>query len=79
MKVLAVIATLVVPAVVSSPATAAAKAALPDPTARGPYGHQVIDEAKFGLAGIQEPNSDGAAPAAGTAQAPEQVEIRGRT
>jgi hypothetical protein len=54
------------------------KPSLPDPTARGPYGHQVIEEAKFGLASIEEPNSDGAAPAAGTAQAPEQVEIRGQ-
>jgi hypothetical protein len=51
---------------------------LPDPTARGPFGHQVIEEAKFGLATIEEPNSDGAAPTAGTAQAPEQVEIRGQ-
>ncbi|BBH69144.1 hypothetical protein ACTI_58290 [Actinoplanes sp. OR16] len=51
---------------------------LPDPTARGPYGHQVIQEAKFGLATIQEPNSDGAAPTAGTSQAAEQVEIRGQ-
>jgi hypothetical protein len=53
-------------------------AGLPDPTARGPFGHQVIEEAKFGLATIEEPNSDGAAPTAGTAQAPEQVEIRGQ-
>ncbi|MEV4342914.1 Ig-like domain-containing protein [Actinoplanes sp. NPDC049596] len=50
----------------------------PDPTARGPYGHQVVQEAKFGLATIQEPNSDGAAPTAGTAQAPMDVEIRGQ-
>lgn len=52
--------------------------ALPDPTARGPYGHQVIEEAKFGLADIEEPNSDGAPPTPGTAQAPERVEIRGQ-
>ncbi|MDT4935408.1 MAG: large repetitive protein, partial [Pseudonocardiales bacterium] len=58
------------------PATTAAD--LPDPTARGPFGHQVIEEAKFGLATIEEPNSDGAAPTAGTAQAAEQVEIRGQ-
>src|SRR5262249_13326806 len=51
---------------------------LPDPTARGPFGHQVVEEAKFGLATIEEPNSDGAAPTARTAQAPEQVEIRGQ-
>ncbi|GAA4568957.1 hypothetical protein GCM10023193_51710 [Planotetraspora kaengkrachanensis] len=51
---------------------------LPDPMARGPFGHRVIEEAKFGLAAIEEPNSDGAAPTAGTAQAPEQVEIRGQ-
>jgi hypothetical protein len=54
------------------------KTGLPDPTARGPFGHQVIEEAKFGLADIEEPNSDGAAPTPGTAQAAEQVEIRGQ-
>ncbi|GGK77083.1 hypothetical protein Sme01_42810 [Sphaerisporangium melleum] len=58
--------------------SAVTSADLPDPTARGPFGQQVIQEAKFGLATIQEPNSDGAAPTAGTAQAPEQVEIRGQ-
>lgn len=82
--VLSVIASLVVPVALSSRATAAPampaaiSAGLPDPTARGPFGHQVIEEAKFGLADIEEPNSDGAAPTAGTAQAAEQVEIRGQ-
>jgi hypothetical protein len=76
--------TLTIPIGISSPATAAPAtatkpaAAPPDPTARGPYGHQVIQEAKFGLATIQEPNSDGAAPTAGTSQAAERVEIRGQ-
>ena len=51
---------------------------LPDPTATGPYGFQVVQEVKLGLADIQEPNSGGAAPTAGTAQAPEQLEIRGQ-
>ncbi|XVV16578.1 Ig-like domain-containing protein [Actinoplanes sp. CA-131856] len=65
---------------IAAPATATTTkpASLPDPTARGPYGHQVIQEAKFGLATIQEPNSDGAAPTAGTSQAPMDVEIRGQ-
>ena len=69
---------LAVPMATASPAVASAAPALPDPTARGPYGHQVIEEAKFGLATIEEPNSDGAAPTAGTSQAAEQVEIRGQ-
>ncbi|RAK27619.1 hypothetical protein B0I29_1222 [Actinoplanes lutulentus] len=82
---LSVVLTLAIPVGISSPASAAPTASkttptttLPDPTARGPYGHQVIQEAKFGLATIQEPNSDGAAPTAGTSQASEQVEIRGQ-
>jgi hypothetical protein len=83
-----VIAVLAIPLALASPAAAATptitttaattSSGLPDPTARGPYGHQVIEEAKFGLAAIQEPNSDGAAPTAGTSQAAEQVEIRGQ-
>ena len=88
---LPVIALLTVPVALTSQASAAPakkagvaaapakpSAGLPDPTARGPFGHQVIEEAKFGLADIEEPNSDGAAPTAGTAQAAEQVEIRGQ-
>ncbi|MFF5289116.1 Ig-like domain-containing protein [Paractinoplanes globisporus] len=89
-RIFGVIAGLVIPLALATPAAAATNpttttttattkpAALPDPTARGPYGHQVIEEAKFGLATIEEPNSDGAAPTAGTAQAAEQVEIRGQ-
>jgi len=50
---------------------------LPDPLARGGYTPAVIQEAKLGLANIQEPASDGAAPDAGTARAPEEIEIRG--
>src|SRR5215470_16070656 len=75
---LSVITLLTVPTALTSqasaapPKTAAApakpSAGLPDPTARGPFGHQVIEEAKFGLADIEEPNSDGAAPTTGTAQ-----------
>ncbi|WP_229070045.1 Ig-like domain-containing protein [Actinoplanes sp. DH11] len=80
---LSAVLTAAIPVGIAAPATAAPAApttetALPDPTARGPYGHQVIQEAKFGLATIQEPNSDGGAPTAGTAAAPEQVEIRGQ-
>jgi hypothetical protein len=70
------------PAVTSAPAPAApsatTSAGLPDPTARGPYGFNVIEEAKFGTAWIEEPNSSGAAPTPGTAQAAEDVEIRGQ-
>src|SRR5258707_1070940 len=60
------------------PASAPTSASLPDPTARGPFGFQVMEEAKLGTATIEEPNSDGAAPTAGTAQAAETVEIRGQ-
>ncbi|GIM97415.1 Ig-like domain-containing protein [Paractinoplanes toevensis] len=84
--VLSVIAAVAVPMALATPSAAAAatattstsSSALPDPTARGQYGYKVIEEAKFGLATIQEPNSDGAAPTAGTAQAAETVEIRGQ-
>ncbi|MDG4817648.1 alpha/beta hydrolase [Micromonospora sp. WMMD956] len=73
---------LAAPAMAASPTPAApppaAPAGLPDPTARGPFGHQAVQEAKFGLADIQEPNSAGADPTPGTAQAAEQVEIRGQ-
>lgn len=61
----------------TSPSTATSDT-LPDPTAEGPYGHEVIQEVKLGQADIQEPNSSGAAPTAGTAQAEEQLEIRGQ-
>lgn len=50
---------------------------LPDPMARGNYTAVTIQETKLGLASLQEPNSAGAAPTAGTAQAPEELEIRG--
>ncbi|BCJ59148.1 Ig-like domain-containing protein [Micromonospora endophytica] len=88
---LAVVASLAAPVVLTSPVTAApttvppvaatptvTSADLPDPTARGPFGYQAIQEVKFGLATIQEPNSAGADPTAGTAQAAEQIEIRGQ-
>ncbi|GIF22873.1 pimeloyl-ACP methyl ester carboxylesterase [Actinoplanes tereljensis] len=86
---LSVIAAVAVPVALATPAAAAAtvvttattsttSSALPDPTARGTYGYKVIEEAKFGLATIQEPNSDGTAPTAGTAAAAETVEIRGQ-
>lgn len=51
---------------------------LPDPTAVGPYGYNVVQEVKLGVADIEEPNSSGAAPTAGTSQAEEQLEIRGQ-
>ncbi|MEV6350252.1 Ig-like domain-containing protein [Actinoplanes sp. NPDC051851] len=84
----AVIAAFTTPIAVAAPAAATtttttgtastSSSALPDPTARGSYGFRVVQEAKFGTAVIQEPNSDGAAPTAGTAQAAETVEIRGQ-
>jgi hypothetical protein len=60
------------------PAADSASAALPDPLARGSYTPAIIQETKLGLAALQEPNSSGAAPTAGTAQAPENFEIRGQ-
>ncbi|MEU1751186.1 Ig-like domain-containing protein [Micromonospora matsumotoense] len=73
---------LAVPATAAAPTAAAPPPAtstdLPDPTARGPFGQQAVQEARFGLATIEEPNSAGADPTAGTAQAPEQIEIRGQ-
>ena len=79
-RAIAVIAALLAPLAFVSPAAATPTTPkrLPDPIARGPYGHQVLEEVKLGLAAIQEPNSDGAAPTAGTSQAPEKVEIRGQ-
>ncbi|MBM7519212.1 hypothetical protein [Nocardioides nitrophenolicus] len=56
---------------------AAPQAALPDPLDRGGYTPETIQEAKLGLVSLQEPASDGTAPAAGTARAAEQLEIRG--
>jgi hypothetical protein len=50
---------------------------LPDPTARGSYTPATIQETKLGVAALQEPSSSGAAPTAGSAQAPEELEIRG--
>ncbi|MET3961923.1 dienelactone hydrolase [Marmoricola sp. OAE513] len=59
-------------------APAADPSALPDPTARGTYTAAVVQEAKLGTAALQEPDSSGAAPTAGTARAPEYFEIRGQ-
>ncbi|MGA1838932.1 hypothetical protein VD659_18595 [Herbiconiux sp. 11R-BC] len=44
---------------------------------RGPYTITTVQEAKLGTVDLQEPNSSGTAPTAGTAQAPETFEIRG--
>ena len=65
--------------VASAPSTPAEldAADLPDPTARGSYTPTTIQETKLGLAALQEPNSAGVAPAAGTVSAPESLEIRG--
>jgi hypothetical protein len=52
-------------------------ATLPDPLDRGSYTPVTIQETKLGLASIQEPNSAGTAPTAGTSAAPEEIEIRG--
>lgn len=54
-----------------------AAAALPDPMDRGTYTPATIQETKLGLVDLQEPNSAGSAATAGTAQAPERLEIRG--
>jgi len=50
---------------------------LPDPMERGSYEVETIQETKLGLVDLQEPNSSGQAPNAGTSQAPEKLEIRG--
>lgn len=60
-----------------APAAPAAAAALPDPLTQGPYAPETVQEAKLGLVALQEPNSAGAAPSAGTSQAPENLQIRG--
>ena len=64
---------------ITTPARAAdpAATALPDPMTRGTYTPMTIQETKLGLASLEEPNSSGAAPTAGTAQAPETFQIRG--
>lgn len=76
----------VAPARVSVPSTAVAPtvvksvadvADLPDPLDRGTYTPATIQETKLGLAALQEPNSAGVAPAAGTVSAAESLEIRG--
>jgi large repetitive protein len=50
---------------------------MPDPMQRGSNTVGVIQETKLGTAELQEPNSAGDPPTAGTAQAPETFEIRG--
>ncbi len=50
---------------------------LPDPMDRGDYTPLAIQEVKLGTAALQEPASNGDAPAAGTVSAPESFEIRG--
>ena len=64
------------PSVVAS-STSTSYDDLPDPMERGSYGVQTIQETKLGLVDLQEPNSSGSAPTAGTAQAAEKLEIRG--
>ncbi len=65
------------PAAASAAASPTGDAALPDPLARGTYTATTVQETKLGLVSLQEPSSAGAAPDAGTAPAPEQMEIRG--
>ncbi|MFT4286289.1 Ig-like domain-containing protein [Nocardioides sp.] len=78
------IAALAVPLAPTDPAahavvpTGATTTQLPDPMERGTAGFSVIQEVKLGLAALQEPNSAGAAPDAGTSQAAEELEIRGQ-
>ncbi|WP_205472276.1 Ig-like domain-containing protein [Nocardioides sp. SYSU D00038] len=57
--------------------TAVDPTTLPDPLERGDYTPATIQETKLGLAALQEPSSSGAAPTAGTAQAAENIQIRG--
>lgn len=81
LAVTSLIAALLVP--LATPVEAAVAedpiaAALPDPLDRGRYAPVAIQETKLGTASLQEPNSAGAAPTAGTAQAPENLEIRGQ-
>ncbi|MGO4254906.1 Ig-like domain-containing protein [Marmoricola sp. RAF53] len=81
LALLSLLAALLVP--LAAPAEAVSPAAdpapaLPDPTARGSYTPAVVQEAKLGTAALQEPNSSGSAPTAGTAQAAENLEIRGQ-
>ncbi|MCR1782855.1 hypothetical protein KVF89_09950 [Nocardioides carbamazepini] len=74
------VSTLGVPAAMAAapqPQTAAPTAELPDPLDRGSYTPATVQEAKLGLVDLQEPASDGSAPAAGTARAAEQLEVRG--
>lgn len=75
------VSTLGVPAVTATAAPPAQAAApqpeLPDPLDRGSYTPATVQETKLGLVDLQEPASDGSAPAAGTASAAEQLEVRG--
>jgi dienelactone hydrolase len=64
--------------VAAAPLAAAADTPLPDATARGSYTPAIIQETKLGLAALQEPNSSGSAATPGTAQAPENFQIRGQ-
>jgi large repetitive protein len=50
---------------------------LPDPMDRGDYTPLTIQEVKLGTAALQEPDSSGGLPTAGTVSAPENLEIRG--
>lgn len=50
---------------------------LPDPMDRGDYTPLAIQEVKLGTTALQEPDSSGGAPTAGTVSAPETFEIRG--
>lgn len=50
---------------------------LPDPLDRGSYTAATIQETKLGLAALQEPNSSGAAPNAGSSQEAVKFQIRG--
>jgi len=81
LTLLSLLAALLVP--LASPAQAALTAedgvvSVPDPMDRGGYTPAVIQETKLGLAALQEPNSSGGAPTAGSSQAPENFEIRGQ-
>lgn len=79
--VVSLAAGLLVPLAPTAQAASSAAAAptnLPDPMERGTYTATTIQETKLGLAALQEPDSAGAAPSAGTARAPENFQIRGQ-
>jgi large repetitive protein len=80
LPLLAALATPVTAAtLIATPARAATTSVddLPDPTARGSYTPLTIQEVKLGTTPLEEPDSAGGAPTAGSASAAEDLEVRG--